>query len=145
MVPQTLTILDAMPVNQNDKVDRKALEQRIDIRDSSEYVKRWPSTPAERTMQQLWASVLAIDADSIGLDDSFFRLGGDSIAAMKLVGEARRAGMHLTVADLFRNPRLDQLAAEATASTHASPTSIPQVEHVGPVAQSFAQGRLCAY
>ncbi|EFQ92280.1 hypothetical protein PTT_10663, partial [Pyrenophora teres f. teres 0-1] len=53
MVPQTLTILDAMPVNQNDKVDRKALEQRIDIRDSSEYVKRWPSTPAERTMQQL--------------------------------------------------------------------------------------------
>ncbi|KAK1916440.1 hypothetical protein P3342_004259 [Pyrenophora teres f. teres] len=142
MVPQTLTILDAMPVNQNDKVDRKALEQRIDIRDSSEYVKRWPSTPAERTMQQLWASVLAIDADSIGLDDSFFRLGGDSIAAMKLVGEARRAGMHLTVADLFRNPRLDQLAAEATASTHASPTSIPQVEHVGPVAQSFAQGRL---
>ncbi|KAL7771441.1 hypothetical protein CFE70_001384 [Pyrenophora teres f. teres 0-1] len=75
--------------------------------------------------------VLAIAPDSIGLDDSFFRLGGDSIAAMKLVGEARRAGIQLTVADLFRNPRLDQLTAAATASTHASPVSIPQVEHVG--------------
>ncbi|KAL7780540.1 hypothetical protein CFE70_010564 [Pyrenophora teres f. teres 0-1] len=77
--------------------------------------------------------VLAIDADSIGLDDSFFRLGGDSIAAMKLVGEARRAGIHLTVADLFRNPKLDQLTAAAIASAHASPASIPQVEHAGPL------------
>ncbi|KAL7780719.1 hypothetical protein CFE70_010745 [Pyrenophora teres f. teres 0-1] len=131
MVPQTLTVLDAMPVNPNGKVDRKALEQQADTQSNHSGQKQQPSTPAERAMQQL-----------IGLDDSFFRLGGDSIAAMKLVGEARRAGIQLTVADLFRNPRLDQLTAAATASTHASPVSIPQVEHVGPVAQSFAQGRL---
>ncbi|KAK1913072.1 hypothetical protein P3342_005008 [Pyrenophora teres f. teres] len=43
---------------------------------------------------------------SIGLDDSFFQLGGDSIAAIKLVGEARTAGINLTVADLFRCPTL---------------------------------------
>ncbi|KAK1914117.1 hypothetical protein P3342_007363 [Pyrenophora teres f. teres] len=142
MVPQTLAILDAMPVNQNGKVDRKALEQQIDTQKGQSGLKRQPETETQRTMQQLWAGVLAIDADSIGLDDSFFRLGGDSIAAMKLVGEARRAGIHLTVADLFRNPKLDQLAAAAIASAHASPASIPQVEHAGPVAQSFAQGRL---
>ncbi|KAL7780532.1 hypothetical protein CFE70_010556 [Pyrenophora teres f. teres 0-1] len=142
MVPQTLAILDAMPVNQNGKVDRKALEQQIDTQKGQSGLKRQPETETQRTMQQLWAGVLAIDADSIGLDDSFFRLGGDSIAAMKLVGEARRAGIHLTVADLFRNPKLDQLTAAAIASAHASPASIPQVEHAGPVAQSFAQGRL---
>ncbi|KAK1914119.1 hypothetical protein P3342_007365 [Pyrenophora teres f. teres] len=141
MVPQTLAILDAMPVNQNGKVDRKALEQQIDTQKGQSGLKRQPETETQRTMQ-LWAGVLAIDADSIGLDDSFFRLGGDSIAAMKLVGEARRAGIHLTVADLFRNPKLDQLTAAAIASAHASPASIPQVEHAGPVAQSFAQGRL---
>ncbi|KAF2471469.1 amino acid adenylation [Lindgomyces ingoldianus] len=61
-------------------------------------------------MQQLWASVLGIEAQRIRLDDSFFRLGGDSIAAMKLVGEARRMGMHLSVADIFRNPILADLA-----------------------------------
>ncbi|KAK1916797.1 hypothetical protein P3342_004352 [Pyrenophora teres f. teres] len=142
MVPQTITILDAMPVNPNGKVDRKALEQQIGTQEGQSGLKRQPEMEMQRTMQQLWAGVLAIAPDSIGLDDSFFRLGGDSIAAMKLVGEARRAGIQLTVADLFRNPRLDQLTAAATASTHASPVSIPQVEHVGPVAQSFAQGRL---
>ncbi|KAL7771423.1 hypothetical protein CFE70_001366 [Pyrenophora teres f. teres 0-1] len=138
----TITILDAMPVNQNGKADRKALEQQIGTQEGQSGLKRQPETEMQRTMQQLWAGVLAIAPDSIGLDDSFFRLGGDSIAAMKLVGEARRAGIQLTVADLFRNSRLDQLTAAATASTHASPVSIPQVEHVGPVAQSFAQGRL---
>ncbi|KAL7780614.1 hypothetical protein CFE70_010639 [Pyrenophora teres f. teres 0-1] len=141
MVPQTLTVLDAMPVNPNGKVDRKALEQQADTQSNHSGQKQQPSTPAERAMQQLWRGCWP-SPDSIGLDDSFFRLGGDSIAAMKLVGEARRAGIQLTVADLFRNPRLDQLTAAATASTHASPVSIPQVEHVGPVAQSFAQGRL---
>ncbi|KAK1916806.1 hypothetical protein P3342_004361 [Pyrenophora teres f. teres] len=101
MVPQTITILDAMPVNPNGKVDRKALEQQADTQSNHSGQKQQPSTPAERAMQQLWAGVLAIAPDSIGLDDSFFRLGGDSIVAMKLVGEARRAGMHLTVADIW--------------------------------------------
>ncbi|KAK1914088.1 hypothetical protein P3342_007334 [Pyrenophora teres f. teres] len=108
---ETLAILDAMPVNQNGKVDRKALEQQIDTQKGQSGLKRQPETETQRTMQQLWAGVLAIDADSIGLDDSFFRLGGDSIAAMKLVGEARRAGIHLTVADLFRNPKLEAVAS----------------------------------
>ncbi|KAL7780605.1 hypothetical protein CFE70_010630 [Pyrenophora teres f. teres 0-1] len=110
MVPQTLAILDAMPANQNGKVDRKALEQQIGTQEGQSGLKRQPETETQRTMQQLWAGVLAIDADSIGLDDSFFRLGGDSIAAMKLVGEARRAGIHLTVADLFSNPKLECLS-----------------------------------
>ncbi|EFQ90024.1 hypothetical protein PTT_13491 [Pyrenophora teres f. teres 0-1] len=99
-----------MPVNQNGKVDRKALEQQIDIQKGPSGLKQQPCTQAERTMQQLWASVLAIAPERIGLDDSFFRLGGDSIAAMKLVGEARRAGMHLTVAAVFMHPILQGLA-----------------------------------
>ncbi|CAE7002873.1 Nonribosomal peptide synthetase 3 [Pyrenophora teres f. teres] len=151
MIPTIFITLEVFPMTTSGKTDRKVLreigasftpQQLANVRTSRQGRKRQPTTPAERAMQQLWAGVLAIAPDSIGLDDSFFRLGGDSIAAMKLVGEARRAGIQLTVADLFRNPRLDQLTAAATASTHASPVSIPQVEHVGPVAQSFAQGRL---
>ncbi|KAK1914298.1 hypothetical protein P3342_007544 [Pyrenophora teres f. teres] len=151
MIPTIFITLEVFPMTTSGKTDRKVLreigasftpQQLANVRTSRQGQKRQPTTPAERAMQQLWAGVLAIAPDSIGLDDSFFRLGGDSIAAMKLVGEARRADIQLTVADLFRNPRLDQLTAAATASTHASPVSIPQVEHVGPVAQSFAQGRL---
>ncbi|KAI0569958.1 Condensation multi-domain protein, partial [Pyrenophora tritici-repentis] len=71
--------------------------------------KRQPSTEAQRTMQQLWARALSIEPASIGLDDSFFQLGGDSIVAIKLVGEARTAGVNLSVADLFSYPTLDTL------------------------------------
>ncbi len=47
-------------------------------------------------MQQLWARVLNIKPESIGLDDSFFRLGGDSITAMQLSASARStSNLHL--------------------------------------------------
>jgi aryl carrier-like protein len=59
-------------------------------------------TEAERQLQRLWAQVLHLEPDSIGVDDHFFRLGGDSITAMKFVGEARKAGIPLAVADVFR-------------------------------------------
>ncbi len=72
--------------------------------------KRPPSTETQRTMQRLWAQVLDIEPESIGVDDSFFRLRGDSIAAMKLVGEAGKVGIRLTVADTFRQPKLVDLS-----------------------------------
>ncbi|KAI1521101.1 PP-binding domain containing protein, partial [Pyrenophora tritici-repentis] len=88
-------------------------QQLAELRTRSQGPKRQPSTDKEKAMQQLWAQVLNIDADSIGLDDSFFRLGGDSIAAMKLVAEARKQNVHLTVAATFQHPRLVDLAAWA--------------------------------
>ncbi|KAI0569884.1 PP-binding domain-containing protein, partial [Pyrenophora tritici-repentis] len=95
------------------------------MRTSSQGPKRQPSTEAEQTMQQLWARVLSIEADSIGLDDSFLHLGGDSIAAMKLVGEARRAGLQLSVADVFRHPRLVDLACVQTSQYSSTAEEVP--------------------
>ncbi|KAK4182000.1 condensation domain-containing protein, partial [Podospora australis] len=112
------------------------------MRASSQGQKRMPSTVTGRAMQQLWAQVLNVEPESIGLDDSFFRLGGDSIAAMKLVGEAGKVGIRLTVADLFRNPRLDQSTSATIASPGNCPATIQHVSHLGPAEQSFAQGRL---
>lgn len=64
-------------------------------------------------MQQLWAHVLSIEPDSIGLDDHFFRLGGDSISAMKLADEARKIGLEVSVADLLRNSTLASMVRGA--------------------------------
>ena len=72
--------------------------------------KRQPTTQVEQQMQRIWAQVLNIDPATIGLDDSFFQLGGDSIAAMKVVSEARKVGVELAVADIFRHPRLEHVA-----------------------------------
>lgn len=78
---------------------------------------RAPDTERELQLQQLFRAVLHLEADRVGADHSFFRLGGDSIAAMRLVASARREGLHLTVADVFRNPQLSELAQLVKTAT----------------------------
>ncbi|KAF1937772.1 acetyl-CoA synthetase-like protein [Clathrospora elynae] len=118
MLPSVYFALPQLPMTTSGKTDRKRLreigasfsaQQLAAMRTSSEGPKRAPSTQAERTMQQLWARVLNIEPGSIGLDDCFLRLGGDSIAAMKLVGEARKQGLQLDSAHVFRQPKLAQM------------------------------------
>lgn len=73
--------------------------------------RRPPETDAERTMQQLWIEILKVDPETVSADDSFFRIGGDSIGAMRLVSLARQRGVSLQVRDIFKNPILRDLAA----------------------------------
>ncbi|CAA9959381.1 Nonribosomal peptide synthetase 3 [Pyrenophora teres f. maculata] len=151
MVPSAFIRVPHLPLTWSGKIDRRKIremgasfsaQQLAELRTQSQGPKRQPTTAMEQALQQLWAQVLSIDADTIGLDDSFFRLGGDSIAAMKLVAEARKQGIQLTVADVFRSSKLCQLTIVAIISVVDSPTTIPRVDHIGPASQSFAQGRL---
>jgi amino acid adenylation domain-containing protein len=133
MVPTVYFGVAELPMTSSGKTDKKRLreigasfsaQQLAELRTASEGAKRAPSTEAERTMQQLWAHVLGIASDSIGLDDSFFRLGGDSIAAMKLVGEAHRHGFRLSSAQVFRHPTLAHMSLAGVASLDSSPQSV---------------------
>ncbi|KAJ3543809.1 hypothetical protein NM208_g3386 [Fusarium decemcellulare] len=115
--------------------------------------KRQPTMPVEREMQAIWARILGIEPSQVGMDDSFLRLGGDSISAMKVSGEVRKK-LHLqvSVADLLRQPKLCDIIATATSSSggtngksfgHADhEEAIPHTEYLGPVVQSYAQSRL---
>lgn len=67
----------------------------------------------ESQLQGLWAQVLGIDAASISANDHFFRKGGDSIAAMRLLGAARDSGVALAIADIFQKPHLSNFARTA--------------------------------
>ncbi|KAM6484704.1 hypothetical protein HDV62DRAFT_404496 [Trichoderma sp. SZMC 28011] len=101
MVPRTITVLEKMPLNSSGKIDRPALaKQRVDGR-LKRPIQQQPSTEAERQLQSIWAKVLAIEPSTVGLDDNFFLLGGSSIAAMKVSGEARKNGIELRIADIF--------------------------------------------
>jgi non-ribosomal peptide synthetase component F/NRPS condensation-like uncharacterized protein/aryl carrier-like protein len=77
-------------------------------------------SPYDKTLLALWSALLNLPEDSITGDASFFDLGGDSITAMKLAGEARDCGLPLTVADVFRNPSFEGMTARvrAAASMH---------------------------
>ncbi len=88
--------------------DRDAI---LNLRAEEQKVTR-PTKP-QATLQEIWARVLGIDASEIEPEDSFFSLGGDSIAAMKVVALARQQGHHLAIADIFYNPQLIALSRVA--------------------------------
>lgn len=67
-------------------------------------------SPKESRLRDLWTQILYLDAAGIGPDDSFFKLGGDSIGAMKLVSEARPAGFKMSVAQIFKTKTLAAMA-----------------------------------
>ncbi|KAM4054534.1 AMP-binding enzyme [Hirsutella rhossiliensis] len=112
MVPRGVTILDKMPLNGNGKLDRRALAKTPQIRTAGREPVRQPTSEAqtvsetERQIREIWGRVLNIEPARIGQKDSFFHLGGNSIAVMKVVAEARRAGLELTVANIFCHPEL---------------------------------------
>lgn len=116
MVPRLISVLNSLPVNENGKIDRRALVNRVArptiVRMASTSTRELNSE-TERQLQEIWADVLNLDRATIGLDGSFFHLGGNSISAMKVVGKARSVGLQLSVADMFRHPTLEMMAGNA--------------------------------
>ncbi|CAG8962038.1 hypothetical protein HYFRA_00005080 [Hymenoscyphus fraxineus] len=124
MVPQVITFLDRMPVNQNGKIDRPALAASSQSQRPKRGQIQQPMSFEEVTMQRIWSEVLNIDKAVIGRHDSFFNLGGDSIAAMRLVTEARKVGIKMAVADIFRHPILHDLTSQSGHVVDISPNEI---------------------
>ncbi|MGW7488586.1 amino acid adenylation domain-containing protein [Streptomyces sp. NPDC054786] len=108
MVPAGVVVLDALPLTSNGKVDRAALPAP-DFRGAA--VHRPPTTATEALLCELLREVLG--ASEIGVDDSFFDLGGDSINAVQLAGRAVRAGLDLTPQDFLTYRTAATLAAVA--------------------------------
>ncbi|KAK1989626.1 hypothetical protein LX36DRAFT_14473, partial [Colletotrichum falcatum] len=122
MIPGAYIPVDRIPMTATGKTDRlrlrrmgatMTLEQLSSLnpaRSRDDGGRTAPTTEAEIRLQQLWAGVLGISPDSIAAEDSFLRIGGDSVAAMRLVGRAHDRGFSLSVTDVFRHPRLCDLA-----------------------------------
>ncbi|KAJ6123997.1 hypothetical protein N7471_011314 [Penicillium samsonianum] len=94
----------------------------------TQVAKRLPSTPVEIQIHKLCARVLNLNLDQIGMDDSFFQLGGDSIGAMRLVSCARTDGLSLTVAKVFKNPVLSSLALSSEPYEGVTNSSVPRLD-----------------
>ncbi|QDQ10096.1 non-ribosomal peptide synthetase [Streptomyces spectabilis] len=112
MVPAAVLVLDVLPVTRNGKVDRGALPAP-DF--AGRVTQREPSTEAEKALCHLFAEVLGLER--VGVEDSFFELGGDSIMSMQLVARARRAGLVLKAQDVFEHETPAGLAATAESVT----------------------------
>ncbi|WP_156660653.1 non-ribosomal peptide synthetase, partial [Mycobacterium sp. 852002-10029_SCH5224772] len=100
MVPSAVVVLDALPLTVNGKLDTRALPAP-DYRDVDRY--RAPDNALEETLAAIYARVLGVER--VGVDDSFFDLGGDSLSAMRLI-TAINADLDagLTVRAVFEAP-----------------------------------------
>ncbi|KAL7925986.1 nonribosomal peptide synthetase 6 [Trichoderma austrokoningii] len=126
MIPSSYLILRYKPEHTTSgKINRRALIE-FGHRLSSEERLRFlpgvegrvaPTIPMELKLRELWAEVLYIDSESISSKDSFLRIGGDSISAIRLTTAAQKHGMSLDVATIFRNPRLRDMANAVMASS----------------------------
>jgi hypothetical protein len=105
MVPAVYVELDALPLNHNLKVDRRALPEptEADLRALSAVELREPVTATERELGRLFRELLGVGY--VGLDDNFYELGGHSLLSLKLCAEVEASlGVCLEGMDVLREP-----------------------------------------
>lgn len=121
MIPSAYIPIQSVPLTASGKTDRKKLRyygcslfrnHMVSSRPEAQETQK-PSTKLELQISRLWARALNLDGDSIAANDNFFSLGGDSIAAMRLIAMAREEGVSLTMASIFCYPQLSGMARKA--------------------------------
>ena len=109
MVPAAFVVLDALPLNRNGKIDRKALPAP-----GMEFLRRGvyvaPRTATEETLCGIWSEVLGVDR--VGVEDNFFELGGHSLSAVRLLSRLEASlGVSVPITVLFETPTPSNISA----------------------------------
>ncbi|MEK4558803.1 plipastatin non-ribosomal peptide synthetase PpsC [Bacillus sp. FSL K6-0036] len=104
MIPAYIIEMETLPLTSNGKLNRKALPEPNFT--SQTYAP--PRNDLEDQLVLIWQEVLGIQR--IGIEDSFFELGGDSIKALQVSARLGRYGLSLQVSDLFRHPKIKDLS-----------------------------------
>ena len=110
MAPAVFVSLLAIPLNPSGKVDRRALAQiNVQIASSREYVA--PRNDTEMQLVEIWAAVLKLSPEKIGINDNFFELGGNSLSAVQLMAKInKRFNQLLPLAAMFTASNIAALA-----------------------------------
>ena len=112
MIPAAFMQVDAMPLNHNGKIDKKALKQiaLLPPPPSGYQTDNQIQTEMELKLKQIWQHLL--EMDDFGIDDNFFDLGGHSLKANKMINHIyRQMGIRLKLKDLFSKSTIRLLSA----------------------------------
>jgi amino acid adenylation domain-containing protein/non-ribosomal peptide synthase protein (TIGR01720 family) len=122
MVPAAVVVLSALPLTVNGKLDTRALpapEYR-----AGEYCA--PSNPTEEVLAGIYGRVLGLESEAVGIDESFFDLGGDSISAMRLIAAVNTSlDTDLSVSTVFEAPTVRDLSERLLTNTASTREIVP--------------------
>ncbi|WP_458695270.1 non-ribosomal peptide synthetase [[Mycobacterium] appelbergii] len=137
MVPAAIMVVEAMPLTVNGKLDKESLPAPEYV-DGGRY--RAPNTVVEEILAGIYAQVLGLER--VGIDDSFFDRGGDSLSAMRLIAAINTSlDTDLAVRTLFDAPTVAQLAPRVGVGSGGLPALRAQ-QRPALVPLSYAQNRM---
>lgn len=151
MIPEFFIPMAQLPVTSSGKLDRRRIEtlvSSLDDQELEEYrlntgFKSVPvSTDMEKQLQQLWGKVLKRPAETIGANDNFFHLNGDSLAAIQLAASARGVNLKITVAQIFQSPALKDLAKHIEDASQLKQQTNGHIERVDQSTQKMVRATM---
>lgn len=120
MVPDSFNPVEKIPVTPNGKLDRKNLPEPV-LEKQAEYVE--PAPGLESEIAEAFRRTLSLDR--VGANDDFFKIGGTSINAIKVVAILSSEGHRISYKDLFaaKTPRILAAAMQNASNSTAAPTT----------------------
>ena len=144
MIPSGFMVLEALPLNPNGKVDRRALPvPEIRPADLPTFVA--PRTPIEEMLAGIWANILRVE--QVGIHDNFFELGGHSLLAAQIIARMRDSlGVELPFSRLLEFPTVAGLVkiVEEARKHQVRPLALPvqPISRNQTIPLSFSQEQL---
>ncbi len=140
MIPAYFAQLVEMPRTPNGKIDRRSLPQP-DLGKVDQYCP--PQDDIEKQMVRIWASVLELEPQSVGVTDNFFQLGGHSLKVTVMTARVlRETGVRIAIENVFNTPTIRALAAYVRDNKAERYKKIPKAETASYYPLSSAQARL---
>jgi amino acid adenylation domain-containing protein len=132
MVPSTFVLLDALPLMPNGKLNRRALPSSDSSHPQMDDVYTPPETELQREVATTWSQVLGIE--KLGVDSSFFNIGGHSLLAMQVVSRLSDSlNLDIPLRLMFERPTIRGFAEAITdLRTGASQRNIPRIAPIRP-------------
>jgi amino acid adenylation domain-containing protein len=113
MIPTAFVSLDALPLTDTLKVDRKSLPEPSTCRPEILTTYVAPRNPIEEELVKIWADVLTLN--EVGIHDNFFDLGGHSLAATRVISRViKYFQLEISIRLLFESPTVAEMAAVIT-------------------------------
>jgi amino acid adenylation domain-containing protein len=124
MIPSRYRRLDALPLNQNLKVDRSALPAPTRARPVLDQAYAPPEDPTQSELVRIWQELLEVEP--VGIRDDFFDLGGDSLLAMAMLAAIEEAiGVEVSPSILLSGSTVEHVAASLGRPVRAAPAVAP--------------------